>query len=650
MNAIPVSSDEDLANYVLSAMNQTINPCDDFYDYSCGTWISTFVLPPSDSSYPRNIGQISANNNEILISICENPSNGKVYTFNSACINTDAINQLGNEPLLPFLQLVDEIIDLNTLMFYVGQLHSYNMQPYFQFYVDLDAEHPEYNIGQLSQGGTGLPSSALYLGNSTDLIAIYEKHIATVLELAGESSSQAKTDASYVIAIETQLAEYQLPPDEMEDPFALYNKLDLSGLQEIAPELPWQEYLNGMGYPNATELNILVPSFFTNMSSYISNLPLEQNQAYLRWHIVNSGSPYLSSNFTAADFDFYGRVLGGLTEPPARDSICAKETDMALGDQTGAIFAEIAFGRESKIQAEQMIRSIENQMKIDLLTVDWMDRETRARALAKLKLIKNQVGYPEDPDTYSTLTISATNYFSNVMNSRKYSFDKSASGIGQLADKNQWQMTADTVNAYYDPTRNEMVFPAGILQFPYFNISLPMSMNYGGAGVIMGHENTHGFDNEGKDYNGFGKLVDWWQEETEVKFESKVQCVVNQYDQFEVLPGLYVNGKLTENENIADIGGVKNSFEAYSNLIRDDANSPSIVPGLSNIQLFFVSYAQGWCEVATTQYLQNQVATDVHSPAKYRVIGPLQDLPQFGEIWNCPVGSYMNPETKCEVW
>lgn len=297
-----------------------------------------------------------------------------------------------------------------------------------------------------------------------------------------------------------------------------------------------------------------------------------------------------------------------------------------------------------------MIRSIENQMKIDLLTVDWMDRETRARALAKLKLIKNQVGYPEDPDTYSTLTISATNYFSNVMNSRKYSFDKSASGIGQLADKNQWQMTADTVNAYYDPTRNEMVFPAGILQFPYFNISLPMSMNYGGAGVIMGHENTHGFDNEGKDYNGFGKLVDWWQEETEVKFESKVQCVVNQYDQFEVLPGLYVNGKLTENENIADIGGVKNSFEAYSNLIRDDANSPSIVPGLSNIQLFFVSYAQGWCEVATTQYLQNQVATDVHSPAKYRVIGPLQDLPQFGEIWNCPVGSYMNPETKCEVW
>lgn len=297
-----------------------------------------------------------------------------------------------------------------------------------------------------------------------------------------------------------------------------------------------------------------------------------------------------------------------------------------------------------------MVLSIEEAMTNDLNTIDWMDNTTRQRALDKMNLMDNLIGYPSNPRNYSDLPISTNEFFINTLRSRVNSFQLELKQLEQPADRQKWLMTADTINAYYDPTRNEMVFPAGIMQTPFFNISWPWETNFGGLGMVMGHENTHGFDNQGRDYDGTGLLIDWWTEESAQQFDERVDCVINQYSQYEVLPGVYINGNLTQGENIADMGGIKNAYYAYLANFGDQANQPSIVPGLSKIQLFFVAFAQGWCQVATPQYLEIQVKTDPHSPAEYRVIGPLQDLPEFSQVFNCPTDSYMNPTNRCQVW
>jgi len=286
----------------------------------------------------------------------------------------------------------------------------------------------------------------------------------------------------------------------------------------------------------------------------------------------------------------------------------------------------------------------------DLKSLDWMDEITRKKALVKLSLVSNMIGAPVKPTNYSDVLIVKGNFFNNVVAANTFAIVRQLNQIEMPSDKTQWGMSSPTVNAYYDPTRNQMVFPAGILQQPFFNASFPSSMNAGGIGMVMGHELTHGFDNQGRDYDGTGLLIDWWEPATSAKFDQKVQCVIDQYSSFEVLPNLFINGKLTQGENIADMGGIKNSFYSYSKLIGPDANKPSIVPGLTNIQLFFVSYSQGWCEKITDQALKVQIQTDPHSPARFRVLGPLMNLPQFASTFQCPNGSPMNPTNRCQVW
>jgi predicted metalloendopeptidase len=309
-----------------------------------------------------------------------------------------------------------------------------------------------------------------------------------------------------------------------------------------------------------------------------------------------------------------------------------------------------AFTDEAKTMALDILHGIEDAMKDDLTNIDWMDPTTRQRALTKLSLITNMIGAPTNPKNYSNVDIKANTFFENMFNADKANIADQLSTIEKPSDKMAWGMSSPTVNAYYDPTRNQMVFPAGILQQPFFNMSFPTPMNAGGIGMIMGHELTHGFDNEGRDYDGTGKLVDWWLPETSAKFDKKVQCVIDQYSKFEILPHVFVNGKLTQGENIADMGGIKNSYHSFLKKMGAQALQPSIVPGLNNAQLFFVSYAQGWCEIATPQYYKTEVQTDPHSPAPFRVMGPLINLPQFADVFKCPQGSTMNPTSRCAVW
>jgi len=373
-------------------------------------------------------------------------------------------------------------------------------------------------------------------------------------------------------------------------------------------------------------------------------------QAYLLWSVLHQSATLLSDNFLNTTFAFFGTILRGQKQMSPRWETCISAVDSTVGELLGALYVQVAFSGSSVQNARTMVEGIEAAMNSDISGLPWMDPTTRARALQKLSLVTNQIGFPQNPSNYSALILSPTTYFTNTIGAQSYEFIKQVQGIGQPADKQKWGMTADTVNAYYDPTRNQMVFPAGILQNPYFNASHPDALNYGGAGVIMGHELTHGFDNQGKDYNGQGVLEDWWLPATNQQFNAKAQCIIDQFSKFQVLPGLFLNGKLTQGENIADCGGVKNSFNSFLKKAGPSANKPSVVPILTNAQLFFVGYAQGWCAVASDAYLRVQVATDPHSTARYRVIGPLINLDQFADLFSCPVGSFMNPQVRCPVW
>jgi len=402
------------------------------------------------------------------------------------------------------------------------------------------------------------------------------------------------------------------------------------------------------GYSNYKILNIVTPAYFVGLQKYLTTSSVEVVKIYLKWQLLHAASNYLSSAFVNETFDFFSKFLGGIQKQPPRDKTCVQVVDTGLGDVLGYYFAQKAFPGKSKDLASSMIKQIEDAMTAKLKTISWMDDQTRGRALEKISLIANYIGYPDHLRNNSY--IPGVDFFNNVMKTLSLNTYQMVSKIGKPEDKTIWSMTADTVNAYYDPTRNEMVFPAAILQYPYFKADYPPSMNFGGAGMIMGHELTHGFDNQGRDYDGTGKLVNWWRPQTSKAFDAKVKCVIDQYSKFEVLPGVFINGQLTQGENIADMGGIKNAHDAYVAAYPDEADKPSIVPGLTNRELLFVTFAQGWCGVATNEYLANQVKTDPHSWARFRVLGPLINFQTFADTFKCPVGSFMNPKDRCTVW
>jgi putative endopeptidase len=476
----------------------------------------------------------------------------------------------------------------------------------------------------------------------------YVVHISNMFQLLGESAANATADAQSVLEFETMIADFTLPPDALVDPFFVYNKIDLSGLAGLSPNIPWNMYLQGLG-KQFKQATVDVPPFFSNLSAILPNTQ-QYWVPYLRWQVVNAFASTLSQAFVDENFNFWGKILNGQEKQSPRDETCIRFTDNALGELLGSFFLDQAFPGESRQMATGILQEIEAAMQADIEQIEWMDNTTRQRALQKLSLVSNMIGGPENPRNYSDVTVNPDTFFENVVSANIFMMQTQLDQIEQPADKDLWGMTPPTVNAYYDPTRNQMVFPAGILQQPFFNVSFPKAMNHGGVGMVMGHELTHGFDNQGRDYDGTGRLTNWWLPATSSKFDQKVQCVIQQYSQFEVLPNVYVNGKLTQGENIADMGGIKNSYNAFKTVIGNQADAPSIVPGLTNMELFFVAFAQGWCEKATDEALKNQVETNPHSPAKFRVLGPLINLPEFSDTFKCAQGTPMNPTSRCQVW
>eukprot|EP00898_Chlorokybus_atmophyticus_P008386 jgi/Chlat1/8549/Chrsp82S07948 len=648
-----------LVNIVKSTMDTSQDPCEDFYEYSCGGWLKTTELPADYARYARSFSVIDEHNLEVLKQVLEEgwPLIGPMY---ESCMNTSVIDSVGLKPLQPFWDDVSNTTRSEDLVKWLAAKGLYGVPTLYGAYIANDARDPTRVIFQFTQGGLGLPDRDYYLEDSlSGMKEAYQNHIAKMFTIAGFTEDDAKSNASAIVDLETEIAKIALPRDQLRDPQATYNKYAVEQLKDLAPNLYLKEGMLANGVPESAlsvPVNVEVPKFFTDLSSLVGNTSAEKLKAYTRWSVLNAIANKLGSELQNEDFDFYSRQLSGVAERSPRWKECAGVVDSLLGEALSHYFVERAFPGDSKTVAQDLVDRVENAMELRIPNLDWMDDSTRAAALKKLSMVANLIGYPTKWDSYEGLSIKASTYFDNIVAGVERSARKAAQRVGQPADRSEWFMTPSTVNAYYDPSQNQMVFPAGIIQPVFYNLSYPAAMNYGGIGMVIGHELTHGFDDQGRQFDGTGNMTEWWTKDVEREFTKRADCLANQYSGFTV-PGpdeksVHINGNLTLGENIADNGGLKLAYEAYHSYIQEKGAEKQLLPDLSNDQLFFLAFAQSWCTLQRPQDAQRQVKTDPHSPARYRVLGPIINNPAFAEAFKCKSGSAMAPSSshRCTVW
>jgi predicted metalloendopeptidase len=653
---------KEISKTVTEAMDRTADPCQDFYQYACGGWIKNTPLPSDQARWTRSFSVIRESNrafiNDVLkgaaASPAEDPDGRKLGDFYGSCMDESTIDKAGAKPLDPLMKLVSSVEDPESLLVVSAKLQRMGVNALLGLGVFPDFKNPDLNIAWFFQGGLGMPDRDYYVSEDAkkkELIGEYEKYIARMFGLLGDDEKTAAKSAADVLAFETELAKASRPAQEMRDFERLYNKIDLEGLNKLTPGLPWTKFMEGIGYPGLHDISVATPEFFERVEDLAKETPKETLQTYLRWNVINGFANALSSDFVNASFEFYGKKLQGQQEIEPRWKRCVNATQAALGEVLGRVFVKARFAGDSKKVATEMIHDIEAAFEGSLPSLAWMDDTTRAGAKEKVATLINKIGYPDEWRDYSGLKLKRGDHFGNSLSSNEFEFDYQAGKAGNPVDRNDWGMAPQMVNAYYNPLWNEIVFPAGILQPPFFHREQPAAMNYGGIGGVIGHELTHGFDDQGRKFDPQGRLSEWWAPEVSGRFEERAQCVNDFYSGYEVADGANVNGQLTLGENIADIGGVKEAYTAYRSWeSRHDLPPPPTVEGLTNEQLFFVGWGQVWCTVATEEYERMQVTTDPHSPGKFRVMGPLANNPDFARVFSCEKGTPMNPEKSCEVW
>jgi endothelin-converting enzyme/putative endopeptidase len=657
--AAPTPS-EAIREAVLSSMDRTVDPCDDFYRYACGGWLDKTELPADQARWTRSFSTIAERNRELVRELLESaaadpgPAGGErqqIGDFFAACMNEAAVEKAGTTPLAGPFERIAAIADARDLMAVAGALGRDGVNALLGAGRVPDFKNPGVYLFYLSQGGLGLPDRDYYLSEDPrkrELLGQYREHVTRMLTLAGSPAAAAEAEA--IVAFETGLAKASRPRSEMRDRDRLYNKLDRDGLVKLTPGLPWAAFFEGAGHPEIVSINVAVPEFFSGLEQLVAATPIETLRAYLRWHVVRERAELLPAAFVDADFAFYGRALSGQAEIQPRWKRCVDQTGRALGEAIGKLWVEREFAGNSKQVAIEMIEDIEKAFEANLPNLAWMDDATRARAVEKARKVSNKIGYPDVWRDYSALAISRGDFFANVTAADRFEADRQLAQIGRPVDRNEWLMTPHTVNAYYMSTANEIAFPAGILQPPFFHRDHPAAMNYGAIGAVMGHELTHGFDDQGRKSDGDGVLREWWEPEVAAKFEAAAACVERQFSAFEVEPGVKVDGKLTLGENIADLGGLKQAFSAYQSWKERHGAPPPFAEGLTHDQLLFVSFAQVWCTEASPEFLRRQVVTDSHSPGSFRAVGAAMNLPAFRQVFSCEEGDRMVAAPTCTVW
>ncbi len=638
--------------------------CDDFYQYANGGWIAKHEIPPAFPSWgitsplsEKNVATL----HDILEAAAKNTAatkgsnEQKIGAFYASCMDEAKIESFGATQLAPEMALINKMKSASDLPRELAHLHRIGVPSIFGFGAGQDFKKSDSVIAITSQGGLGLPDRDYYIKDdekSKSTRDAYLQHMTNMFKLLGDDPGKAGAEAQAVMTIETQLAQVSLDRVSRRDAAKQYHKMAPADLKTVMANFDWQTYIKTLGAPKFTEINVAHPDFFKGVDAMLLTVPIEDWKTYLRWHLVHDVADALSSAFVNEDFNFYGKTLRGTKELQPRWRRCVISTDRNLGEALGEVYVKKSFPPEAKARMKQLVDNLIAALGEDIPTLAWMTEPTRKAAVAKLNAFAVKIGYPDKWRDYSALKIARTSFIENLLRSSEFDRRRNLSKIGQPVDRTEWSMTPPTVNAYNNSLMNEIVFPAGILQPPYFDLNGDDALNYGAIGAVIGHEMSHGFDDQGRKFDLHGNLTDWWTADDAKNYTERANCVEQQFSSFRAEEvGLNQNGKLVLGESIGDLGGLKIAWLAFQNSMQGKAR-PANIDGFTPEQRFFLGWAQVWGRKLTPEATRQQILTDPHPLGRFRVNGPLSNMPQFAEAFSCQTGAAMvrPADKRCQIW
>ncbi len=641
----------------------SVDPCVNFFQYSCGTWLKQHPIPADHSSYTIST-DLGEQNRLVLKSILEQAAapegsrdadTQKIGDYYATCMDTAAIEQKGLAGLERDLARIRALTSTKQLAALVAGLHGQGIPALFNLHSDEDYKDAAHMVAEVAQPTLGLPERGYYLRTDAKSVTLrqqYVEHVAKVLTLAGEPAEEAKADAARVLDVETKLATASLSPEEFRDPVRIYHPTQLAAFRTEVGQFDLDAYLAALKVPDFRSLNVATPDYFTALDRLLPEVDLAAWKALLRWNLLNrTPSIALPAALDQEDFAFYGRILSGQPQQQVRWKRCVSAVDDSLGEALGKAYVARSFPPQDKARTLRIVQDIEDAMARDIQQLDWMSAPTKKLAQQKLATVTNKVGYPDQWRDYSRLNIVRGDALGNARRAAAFDVGRELAKIGKATDKREWQMSPPTVNAYYDAQINSVNFPAGILQPPFYDPKMGDAVNYGQAGGLEGHELTHGFDDEGRQFDAAGNFKSWWTAADEKKFKQRADCVVKEYSGFVAVEDLHLNGKLTLGENIADIGGVRLGYLAWQHHVQQTgAAAEPDLDGMTPAQQFFTAYGQSYCGSTRPEQLHVQVQTDPHSPEEFRINGVVQNMPEFQNAFGCKAGQPMVKADRCSIW
>ena len=641
----------------LVSLDRSADPCNDFYQFTCGGWLAAHPTPPDRPSYGR-FEELQERNNAIIHDILEQaaqPSSAadlrQIGDYYASCMDRGTIESKGLAPLKSELDRVAAITSVADIPPFVGHLHTLGFGPFFGFGAAPDFKDATQYIATFGQGGMSLPDRDYYLkedASSATLRDQYVQHVTRMLQLAGDSPERAAAGAKTVMQIETALAKNALDRVAARNPTNLYHKMPLDEARRLIPSFDLTVYLKAAEAPAVDTANVTEPEFMKGLDRVMASTSIDDLKTYLRWHVIHAQTSYMPNAFDEETFDFYGKALTGAKEQRPRWKRCVDATNSDLGEAVGKVYVEKTFGAEGKERTLRMVQAIESSLDADIKDITWMSDDTKKQAAAKLRAVANKIGYPDRWRDYSTLQIVRGDALGNSLRSNVFAYRRQLAKIGKPVDKTEWFMTPPTVNAYYNPFENNINFPAGILQPPFFIKAGDDAVNFGAAGAVVGHELTHGFDDQGRRFDAQGNMREWWTPIDGKAFEERATCIADQYSGYTAVDDVKVNGRLTLGENVADNGGLRLAWMALMETLK--TKHVGDLDGFTPEQRFFIGWGLMWCENRTDEVARLRARTNPHSPGRYRTIGVVSNMPEFQKAFSCPANAKMVKQPICRVW